>query len=318
MEGNNIAGGENDMKKKLPEDSVFKKKGFFVALYSCVAVVLVLGGVITYNNIQSMNEAKNNQQAVEEQLANANANSQKALQIPADSNAQDADAQKAAQQKAQSDQILAEQEKARAFAQETQNSVAWGNKKTEAPKASDAPVASTAPEATAQASPQATVSPEKAEEQNAEDLAAPVFEYFQDTDKMGWPVVGEIVMDYSVDHVLYDKTLDQYRTNDDIRIAAQPGTPVKASASGVVTKVEKTRKDGNVVVIDNGNGWTTTYGQLMDSVLVKEGEVVKSGQVIGGVSSPTIYGVLLGNHLIFEVSKDEVAIDPKTVLAARS
>ncbi|MDR2751352.1 MAG: M23 family metallopeptidase [Clostridiales bacterium] len=306
---------------KLPEDSFFKKRGFFVALYSCVAVVLVLGGIITFNNIQSMKEAKNTPVKAEEPVAPVEKPIQKsAAQLEAERQAQLA-----------SEKALKEQEEARRYAQsqvDKIDSFAWG-KKTEAPVAT-APPATEAPAAPA---PTAAIATEKAElapdkveadaveaapREASEDLAAPVFEYFQDGDKMSWPVLGEIVMDYSIDHTIYDKTLDQYRTNDNIRIAAMPGTPVKASASGVVLSVDKTRKDGNVIVIDNGNGWTTTYGQLMDSVLVTEGEVVKAGQVIGGVDSPTVYGVLLGNHLIFEVNKDDATVDPKSVLAERN
>ncbi|MDR1539131.1 MAG: M23 family metallopeptidase [Clostridiales bacterium] len=305
------------MKKKLPEDSIFKKKGFFVALYSCVAVVLVLGGVISFNNLRSISQAKEQQKAIDQQIAAAEANAGRtkvddqtgsSYQTPADQAAAKAAEQKAKDdaQKAQAERLLNEQKQA-AGSSVGDNAVAFGNK-TVTPAATAKP--ETSPE------PSATVQPEKSTE-NADDLAAPAFEAFKDGETMDWPVLGEIVMDYSVDHVLYDKTLDQYRTNDDIRIAAKPGTPVKASFSGVVTKVESDRKNGNIVVIDNGNGWTTTYGQLMDSVLVKEGDVVKSGQVIGGVSSPTIYGVLLGNHLIFKVTKDDASIDPKTILSTR-
>jgi murein DD-endopeptidase MepM/ murein hydrolase activator NlpD len=301
MLGNNNAGGDRAMKKKLPEDSVFKKKGFFVALYSCVAVVVVLGAAISVNNFRTINRAKEQQQLIDDQLEKANANTTKSYQTAAEQAAKAA-ADLQAQKNAEARQ-KAETEAAQGYA--------FGSK-TPAPAATVKPAETAAPAPSAAA----TVVPEKSTE-STEDLAAPVFEYFKDGDTMDWPVVGEIVMDYSVDHALYDKTLDQYRTNEDIRIAAKPGTPVKASSSGVVTKVEKSRKDGNAVTIDNGNGWSTYYGQLMDGVLVKEGDVVKAGQVIGGVSSPTIYGVLLGNHLIFKVTKDDATIDPKTILASR-
>jgi len=132
---------------------------------------------------------------------------------------------------------------------------------------------------------------------------------------MNWPVKGDIVLDYSTTQLLYDQTLDQYRTNDSIWISASPGSPVKAASDGVVQKIEKTQQDGTTILIDDGNGWTTTYGQLLDSVLVKEGDVVKRGQIIGGIANPTKYGVLQGPHLSFKIAKDDVTVDPKTILA---
>ncbi|MDR1913649.1 MAG: M23 family metallopeptidase [Clostridiales bacterium] len=279
--------------KKLPEDSIFRKKSFFVALYSCVGVVLILAAVVSYYNVQQAKLKNNN--GIESQLDETNAsktspNPQIGVSTPAD---EDLIAQ--AQSEAQ---IRANEQMAMAKA---------------TPKPSAAPVASATPAATQTPA----IEEEKAEESD-EDLAAPVFDTFDDDELMEWPVVGEILMEYSTDHMVYDKTLDQYRTNDNICIAAQAGTPVKASAEGVVLKIEETRRDGNTIVIDNGNGWTTTYGQLMDGVLVKEGDVVKSGQVIGGVSNPTIYGVLLGNHLTLKVTKDDLTVDPLTVLVQLS
>jgi len=121
-------------------------------------------------------------------------------------------------------------------------------------------------------------------------------------------------MNFSDDHAIYDKTLDQFRTNDSICIAADVGSQVCASAEGVVKSISHSRETGNAIVIDNGNGWTTTYSQLQDNTLVAEGDVVKEGQVIGGVASPSIYSVLLGNHVEFKVMKDEQLVNPVSVL----
>lgn len=51
-----------------------------------------------------------------------------------------------------------------------------------------------------------------------------------------WPLEGDIVMDFSSDALVYDATLEQYRTNDCICISASQGTPVKAAAD-VLLKV---------------------------------------------------------------------------------
>ena len=131
---------------------------------------------------------------------------------------------------------------------------------------------------------------------------------------MAWPLSGEIVMAFSMDHVIYDKTLEQYRTNDSISIAAQPGTEVRAAAEGLVAEITTTRENGKTVVVDHGNGWRTTYSQLQDNVPVSVGSVVQKGQIIGGVGEPSLYSVLLGPHLEFAVAQNGTALNPKDVL----
>jgi murein DD-endopeptidase MepM/ murein hydrolase activator NlpD len=142
------------------------------------------------------------------------------------------------------------------------------------------------------------------------------FAPFTGEDKMAWPVQGEIAMVFSTDKLIYDPTLDQYRTNDDLRIAVQEGTPVKAGADGKVLSVGNDHVYGNYVQIDHGNGWVASYGQLMDGVLVREGDTVSTGQVIGGVGQPSYYGSLNGTHMNLRLTKDNEPVDPRSVLTA--
>ena len=131
---------------------------------------------------------------------------------------------------------------------------------------------------------------------------------------MSWPVTGKILMNYSEDANVFDTTLEQYRTNDIIAIESEVGNQVKAAADGIVRNVTNTRENGNEVSIDHGNGWMTTYSQLQDSILVNEGELVKQGQVIGGIASPSIYKISLGSHLGFKISHNNTAINPNNML----
>jgi murein DD-endopeptidase MepM/ murein hydrolase activator NlpD len=133
---------------------------------------------------------------------------------------------------------------------------------------------------------------------------------------MVWPVTGDIAMVFSMDRLVYDPTLDQYRTNDDLRIAAKEGTPVKAGFDGQVLAVGRDNVYGHFVTIDHGNGYVATYGQLMDGVLVAEGDTVKTGQVIGGVGKPSYFGSLNGTHVNLRITKDESPLDPRDILVA--
>ena len=55
----------------------------------------------------------------------------------------------------------------------------------------------------------------------------------------------------------------------------------------------------------------------MDNVLVSEGDIVLSGQVLGGVGQPSIFGSLLGPHVNFYLTRDDYPVNPHYVLMAR-
>ena len=159
---------------------------------------------------------------------------------------------------------------------------------------------------------------EKQKEENKKDTKkeeAKVFNKFDESQEMTWPVSGQIVMDYSTETAIYDKTLDQYRTNNSISISAPVGTDVVASAEGIVENIFTDAENGKTIVINHGNGWLSTYGQLEEEVNVAVGDIVKEGQVVAKIGEPTNYSVLLGSHLNFKITKNDISSDPKLVLA---
>ena len=126
-----------------------------------------------------------------------------------------------------------------------------------------------------------------------------------------YPLQGEVVLPYSIDHAIYDPTLEQYRTNASISISAEKGVAVKAAADGTVQKIAEDAEMGKTVTIAHGENWLTTYGQLADTVKVKEGDKVTQGQTIGSVDSPTKYGTALGSHLEFAMEQNGEPKDPE-------
>ena len=141
----------------------------------------------------------------------------------------------------------------------------------------------------------------EAETPTKQQRAKPTFAY---------PLQGEVVLPYSIDHAIYDPTLEQYRTNASISLSAKQGTAVKAAADGTVQAVTEDAETGKTIVIAHGDGWLTTYGQLEDTVKVKEGEKVTQGQKIGAVDTPTKYGAALGSHLEFALEQNGEPKDP--------
>jgi murein DD-endopeptidase MepM/ murein hydrolase activator NlpD len=95
-----------------------------------------------------------------------------------------------------------------------------------------------------------------------------------------------------------------------IDLAADRGTPVRATMGGVATVIRSAAGYGLHVIINHGNGLQSLYAHL-DSVTVASGEAVSSGQVIGAVGST---GNSTGPHLHFEVRRDGIAEDPRAAM----
>lgn len=91
-----------------------------------------------------------------------------------------------------------------------------------------------------------------------------------------------------------------------IDISANRGEKVYASNSGIVAVARKFVLEGNLIVINHGTGIYTIYAHLKD-ILVKEGELVRKGQLIGHVGST---GRSVGYHLHFGAKVGQVDVNP--------
>jgi murein DD-endopeptidase MepM/ murein hydrolase activator NlpD len=60
---------------------------------------------------------------------------------------------------------------------------------------------------------------------------------FNADDGLMWPVMGNIIMNYSMDHTIYFATMMQYKCNPAVILDAEVGTEVKAAATGVVKDI---------------------------------------------------------------------------------
>ncbi len=97
-----------------------------------------------------------------------------------------------------------------------------------------------------------------------------------------------------------------YRFHSGLDITTEEGTPIYAAAEGVVEFTGNRGTYGRAIEIDHGYGYKTLYAHLSAS-LVKEGEKVKRGSLIGRVGRT---GVTTGPHLHYEVIKNGVHINP--------
>lgn len=131
---------------------------------------------------------------------------------------------------------------------------------------------------------------------------------FADTDKLSWPVTGNIVLGYSMDTTTYFPTLDQYKVNPANVIQSEVSTPVSAPADARVVSVGTNEEIGNYVNLDLGNGYTAVCGQLKE-IPVVENEYVRQGDLLGYVAEPTKYYAVEGTNVFFEFLKDGVPVD---------
>jgi murein DD-endopeptidase MepM/ murein hydrolase activator NlpD len=90
------------------------------------------------------------------------------------------------------------------------------------------------------------------------------------------------------------------------------GEPVRATAAGTVEQAGWNGGYGKLIEIDHGNGLSTRYGHLSE-ILVREGQSIKVGQIIGRIGST---GRSTGPHLHYETRNDGDAVDPRRFLRA--
>lgn len=136
---------------------------------------------------------------------------------------------------------------------------------------------------------------------------------FQAEEPLAWPVVGNVIVNYSMDSYVYFATLGQYRYSDAIVIAATEGEHITAAADGVVTDVSYNEEIGNTVTVALGSGYEMTYGQL-DDVQVAAGDTVSRGELLGTVAEPTKYYSVEGPNVYFKMTKDDEPVNPLTLL----
>lgn len=118
-----------------------------------------------------------------------------------------------------------------------------------------------------------------------------------------WPVKGWITSGFGP---RVSPFTEKPAWHDGLDIGAAANAPVQAPAQGRVTSVGFDPKLGHMVKLDHGFGIETLYGHLAKP-LVKEGQRVKRGDVVGLVGSS---GLATGPHLHYMVKVNGQTLDP--------
>jgi murein DD-endopeptidase MepM/ murein hydrolase activator NlpD len=118
------------------------------------------------------------------------------------------------------------------------------------------------------------------------------------------PVNGWITRPFSV---LPDSNSDTHQALD---FAASKGSPIKATAPGVVEDIQNDKYLGLIVTINHDFGFITKYGHC-SQILVSKKERVSRGQTVALVGNT---GRSTAPHLHYEVIKDGKTVDPSEYL----
>ncbi|MBA3036971.1 MAG: M23 family metallopeptidase [Desulfobacterium sp.] len=95
-----------------------------------------------------------------------------------------------------------------------------------------------------------------------------------------------------------------------IDIAAPGGTPIIATANGVVSEAGYLGSLGNAIVINHGYGMVTCYGHA-SKILKKPGSFVKRGEIIARVGNT---GRSTGAHVHYEIHHNGIPVNPSNYL----
>ena len=132
---------------------------------------------------------------------------------------------------------------------------------------------------------------------------------FSPEEGLVWPIVGKVLINYSMDKTVYFATLQQYKYNPALMIEATEGETITAAADGRVSNVFYDVQYGNCVSVELGDGYELTYGQL-GNIELKEGDYMKVGDVIGTVAAPTKYFAEEGANVYFKLTQNGEPCDP--------
>ncbi len=126
-----------------------------------------------------------------------------------------------------------------------------------------------------------------------------------------WPVYGRLMSTYGGRS---DPLSGEGAFHSGVDLEATVGTPVRASADGVVSHAEWGGGYGRLVIIDHGNSMQTYYAHLSRYYVVP-GQEVRQGQVIGYSGES---GRVTGPHLHYEVRVGGTPINPYPYLTKTS
>lgn len=122
-----------------------------------------------------------------------------------------------------------------------------------------------------------------------------------------WPVNGRVLSHF----------IDQSNQQKGLILAGAIGEPVRASADGEVVYAGNGLPGyGNLLIIKHNSTWLSAYGYNR-SLLVKEGQSVRAGQVVATMGRRDERAKDKTGSLLFQIRRDGKPVDPMAYLPSR-
>lgn len=120
----------------------------------------------------------------------------------------------------------------------------------------------------------------------------------------GWPSRGWLTSAFGTRQSPFTSSQVMH---EGIDIAARIGTPVYATADGIVSQAGYTDGYGKLIVVDHSYGYKTYYAHN-SKLMVKIGQKIRRGDLIAAVGNT---GSSTGSHLHYEVRLNGIPLNPK-------
>lgn len=131
--------------------------------------------------------------------------------------------------------------------------------------------------------------------------------------QMLFPCGKEVLNDYSQTAVR-SKTMGDWRAHTGIDYAGEEGDKVCSIWDGVVSKVYEDKLWGCCIEIVHTGNLIGKYRNLGKEIMIKEGDKVTGGQVIGKIGRSASVEKAEETHLHFELWSDGVPINPSSYI----
>ena len=263
----------------------FDKKGFYVVLSLCIAIIGVTAALITSKNISSSKNYTDDG-IISDELAGNSSTNESSISIASVPSDLDVIGKTQTEAPKATSKVTTENQDSKATAEPKKVDTTKEPKKTTEPLKNNS-------------------SSKKA----STDIEAQTVNA-ADSKKFSMPVFGEISFEYAQDKLVYSKTLDEWRSHAGLDLKADRGTPVKVVADGVVTEIKNDPRLGVTIIVDHLNGLKTVYANLANGDMVSPNQKVKQGEVIGAVGNSASFEAADPSHLHFEVLKNNKNVNP--------
>lgn len=127
--------------------------------------------------------------------------------------------------------------------------------------------------------------------------------------KYSMPANGDIIKEYSNNELVWNETMEDWRTHNGTDISVSANTEIDTVARGVVLKSEKDGIYGYTVVVEHPDGNRSVYKNLSKTVVEKD-DILDEGQMIGVVEKNAEFEQAQDLHIHIEIITSEGYTNP--------